>query len=84
MKELITPVNIEEFLLDREVAMKSLDFNVVVGYLNKYGEHRPRKNDIAFWAGVHRARLALDSMAEEEKSVSRTWLTNHGYETRGL
>ncbi len=76
--------HIQAFLDERDAALRSLDEATLRAYARKWGARLPRQSDDVFWAAVHRARLTLDTFSEVEKTVSRQWLAEHGFEPRGL
>lgn len=58
--------------------MCSLDKEKIVAYCKKYGVPIPEK-EIVFWAGVHKARLHINSATNEQKMDSYVWLIEHGF-----
>jgi hypothetical protein len=66
------------FVGERNAALRSLDRNKIEAYARKYGINLP-KDEIVFWAGIHKARLQITSFTEEEREVSRRWLKEHGF-----
>lgn len=63
---------------DRDEAFKSLDMKKIKKYCLKYKIPIP-KDDIVILAGVHKARLHVKTMTEEEKEISRKWLKEHNF-----
>lgn len=70
---------IRKFVQERNEALGSLDEGKIKAYMKKYG-----CDDIPepyFWPSIHKARLQIGSLSEEEKEISREWLMEHGYST---
>lgn len=76
-------MDVEEFKRDRLEAFLSLDEAKIRAYMVKYGISYPTDLTHLFWAGVHKARTALDDMPEEEKQISRDWLISRGLKPLG-
>jgi hypothetical protein len=74
--------DLDQFYKDRDEAMLSLDKDKILVYSNKYGAHVP-KDERVFWAGVHKARLALSCVDGEGKILSRNWLAENGFSAKG-
>lgn len=68
-------VAVEQFMADRQAAFLSLDKAKIMGYFRRYGggEVIP-STDVAFWAGVHKARTGDIYFPEEERVNSKRWL----------
>ena len=43
------------------------------------GGFPPTNDQELLYAGAHKARLAVAELSEEEKEVSRRWLTSHDF-----
>jgi hypothetical protein len=41
------------------------------------------RDEAVFWAGVHKARLALNCVDTEGKILSRNWLVENGFTAKG-
>lgn len=73
----------DEIIKDRDAALRSLDYKQIAAYFKKHnGIVWP--GTIVAWAGVHRARITLNTFTHEEKELSKNWLINHGYLAKGL
>jgi hypothetical protein len=78
----------QQFLADREAALRSLDKPTILAYFRRWGEtamaDRAERaaDDTTFWAGIHRARLSLACFTEDEQRISREWLVAHGFQPR--
>ncbi len=70
----------KQFVKDRDSAMRSLDETKILEYCRKYGVPIPA-NETLFWCGIHKARIQLNSITEDEKQISRQWLNEHGFQT---
>jgi hypothetical protein len=75
-------IDLDQFLKDRDEALLSLDKDKILAYMIKYGAHVPR-NETVFWASVHKARLALNCVDAEGKILSRNWLAENGFSSKG-
>lgn len=75
----------ELFIKERNEALLSLDKQKILAYSQKYSGGSDPESDIVFWAGVHKARVAIAAFPESEKAISRQWLKEHGFheEIRG-
>lgn len=67
---------IRKCVQERNEALGSLDEAKIKAYMKKYGCDIPEPY---FWPSIHKARLQIGSLSEEEKELSRTWLIEHGY-----
>lgn len=67
-----------EYKKERNDALRSLDREQITRFLEKYGKIIP-DNDLLFWAGVHKTRLKIEEMSENEKEASRNWLRKNGF-----
>ena len=63
---------------ERNAALLSLDRAKIEAYAVKYNVKLP-DDEQAFWAGVHKARLDIFDIPEDEKTVSRQWLRENGF-----
>lgn len=71
---------LKEFVKERNEAFKSLDMTKIKDFANKYDIRFP-DNQLAFWAGVHKARLQIIDISEQEKKKSIDWLLENGFKT---
>lgn len=69
---------LDEFLLDREQALLSLDVNRVNAYLRKYGSPNLPEGEEAL-VTMHKARTAITTFPEDERALSEKWLADRGY-----
>lgn len=69
--------DVQQFVADRNSALLSLDANEILAFASKYSISLPN-NPEAFWRGVHKARLEITTMPEEEKAKSLQWLRDRG------
>jgi hypothetical protein len=74
-------INLDQFFKDRDEALLSLDKDKILAYMIKYGVHVSRTERV-FWAGVHKARLALNCVDAEGKILSRNWLVENGFSAK--
>jgi hypothetical protein len=79
MSEIEIIEDLDQFFKDRDEALLSLDKDKILAYSIKYGAYIP-KDERVFWAGVHKARLALSCVDAEGKILSRNWLVEKGWE----
>jgi len=70
---------VDEILAERDAALRSLDEVTIRLYAERYGIYMP-DNHLAFWAGVHKARLQLSVFSESERALSMLWLLRHGFD----
>lgn len=75
--------NLEGFIKDRDEALRSLDYDKIAAYFKKYNGWTWPNTTVA-WAGVHKARITLNTFTVKEKKLSRDWLIDHGYKAKGL
>ena len=71
-------MNIKKFVKDRDEAIKSLDANKILNFNRKYNIPLP-DSQLDFWGGVHKARLQIKDLSEEEKQNSINWLVENGF-----
>ena len=69
---------LERFCKERDAALLSLDERKIRNYARKYAIQMP-ENKTVFWAGVHKAILALNSATAEHKMTSAIWLMENGF-----
>lgn len=69
---------IENFVKERDEALLSLDKAKILAYAEKYDVRFP-KNELVFWASVHKSILAINSADEAQKAKSKAWLLKHGF-----
>lgn len=67
-----------DFVKERNEALFSLDKDRIISYCNKY-HVEIEANEKIFWAGVHKAILAIRSATQEQKDNSKKWLLEHGF-----
>jgi len=65
---------------DTAETLLSLDKQRILNYCNKRGIPMP-DNEIAFWAGIHKAIYLLPVASPEQKEASKQWLLSHGLST---
>lgn len=70
--------DLKDFVKERDAALRSLDKDQLDAYARKYKVPMP-KDVRVYWAGIHKARLAVNSMTKEEKEESRQWLKANGF-----
>ena len=70
--------NLDGFIKDRNEALFSLDKEKLLNYFNKYKIQIP-KNELVFWAGIHKARLGIIDIPHDEREKSKKWLTENGF-----
>lgn len=69
------------FVKDRNAVLRALDETAFDKFYRKWEIARPRE-----WIGnarlimMHKARLHIVDFTQEEKSLSRRWLAEHGYD----
>lgn len=69
--------DLSDFAKERNEALFSLDKEQIIALCKKRGLSIP-KDEIVFWAGIHKAILQLTAASEEQKEGSRQWLREHG------
>ena len=77
-RNMITHDSYIQFQEERNAALLSLDHAKIEAYAAKYNVQLPN-NKQAFWAGIHKARLQIADIPDEEKEISRQWLHEHGF-----
>jgi hypothetical protein len=70
----------DEMLAERNEALRSIDKEKILAYAEKYRIRWPKDEEI-FWAAVHKARLHVTTVPDDEKDKSRQWLKEHGFRT---
>ncbi len=75
----------DNFMRDRDLALKSLNKQKIMDYAKQYNVMLPLDQK-TFWAAVHKARIAIMGgvITEEDKQVSREWLRSNGYRPEGF
>ena len=73
-------LNLKKWVKERNAVMLSLDKEKIVAFCKKYSVPIP-ENETAFWAGVHKAIVHINSATEEQKLDSTIWLLEHGFRT---
>lgn len=74
-------MNYKDFIKDQNEALLSLEREKILKYCKKYNVHIP-KNDKIFWANIHKARLQVTDLSEEDKELSRKWLIENGFSVK--
>ena len=71
-----------DFIKERNDALRSLDKNKILDYCNKHGMKMPEDEEL-FWAGVHKAIVNIyfrsNDITMEEFDRSMEWLNKHGF-----
>ena len=68
---------IRVFKSERDAVFLSLDREKIIAHCNKYSVPVP-ENEEAFWRGVHKVIVNLNSAPPDRKEASRQWLAEHG------
>ncbi|HEY8562833.1 MAG TPA: hypothetical protein VIL74_20815 [Pyrinomonadaceae bacterium] len=76
-------MDLVNFVKERDEALRSLDEIKIREYAIKYRVPLPQNIQV-FWAAVHKARLASNGITEQEKQISREWLTQNGFQPEFL
>ena len=71
-------MSLKQFIKERDESLLSLNKQKITKFLNKYGVPIP-KDEVVFWAGVHKAIWNLNSANADQKLNSMMWLTEHGF-----
>lgn len=71
-------MDINKFVKERNEALLSLDKKKITAYAKKYWVSMP-KDELIFWAGIHKARLGIKDFPDDEKEKSRIWLKENGF-----
>lgn len=66
------------YCAERDKAFLSLDEKRIRDFCKKYRINVP-KNDLVFWAGVHKAICNMNAANAKQKLHSLIWLTEHGF-----
>lgn len=69
---------LKQFVKERDESLLSLDKDKIQSFMRKYSVPFP-KNELVFWAGVHKAIIHINSASTEQKFASIVWLENHGF-----
>ena len=69
---------LERFCKERDEALLSLDERKIREFARKYEIQMP-ENKTVFWAGVHKAIVALNAATAEQKTRSVIWLAEHRF-----
>lgn len=67
-----------DYCKERDKAFLSLDEKKIREFCKKWGINVP-KDDIVFWAGVHKAICNLNAANRKQKAYSAMWLIEHGF-----
>lgn len=74
---------ISEYLRERDAALTSLSKRSIVELIRKWQAKIPIPEDgnensqEMFWRAVHKARVALGSLAPQDRAFSAAWLRKH-------
>ncbi len=71
---------LENSLKERNELLKNPTLYGALEYAEKY--NIPYVHEIALLAGLHKARLHIDFITEEEKEKSRQWLKERGFKEK--
>lgn len=66
------------FIEGRNEVLLTLDEQAIRAYYAKWGVLCPQES-LVFWAGIHKARVQIKALGEEEKATSRAWLAENGF-----
>ncbi len=70
----------DDFIKERDEALLSLDKNKILAYFKKYSPSvPPPSNDTVFWLAVHKARLMLTGISNEDRKLSEKWIDDRGF-----
>lgn len=72
--------SISDFVKERNEALFSLDKKKIKCYAKKHQVVLP-ENELIFWAGVHKAIIAIESAPIDLKEQSAKWLIENGFST---
>lgn len=64
----------------RDHALISMDAALIRSYMREAGAPIPQDEEV-FWGSVHKARTALTSLPLEERSKSKKWLQERGWQS---
>lgn len=67
-----------DYCKERDKAFLSLDEKRIRDFCRKWSINVP-KNDVVFWAGVHKAICNMNAANAKQKLHSLIWLTEHGF-----
>lgn len=74
----------QQFEKDRDKALLSLNKAKISRFIRKYGIQFYPRNDLVFWASVHKAILGLDGAAPAQKERSARWLIMNGFKPEAV
>lgn len=66
------------YVKERDSVFLSLDEKRIRDFCRKYEINVP-KDDIVFWAGVHKAICNMNAANIKQKAYSLAWLVEHGF-----
>ena len=69
---------LKRFCKERDAALLSLDEQKIREFARKHAIQMP-ENKTVFWAGIHKAIVALNTATIEQKMASILWLAEHGF-----
>jgi hypothetical protein len=70
----------KRFVRERDAALKSLSVDRILAVYAKYGSPQPAPEREIIEIAMHKARLVVTSMTDEERRLSRDWLLQRGYQ----
>lgn len=70
--------DINDYQSELKKVLLTYDMDKIKAFMHKYNKNIP-KNDLAFWAGIHKGIVNLSNCTDEEKEFSRKWLKEHGF-----
>lgn len=70
---------LEDMLRERNKLLKNPTLYGALEYATKH--NIPYVHEISLLAGLHKARLYVDFITEDEKEKSRQWLKERGFKT---
>jgi hypothetical protein len=74
---------IADYVKRRNRVLRELDLSGFYELLTENGATHLPIPQVAF-ASMHKARMAVTSFSEEEKAISRQWLTDNGFQPKFL
>jgi hypothetical protein len=75
-KKGLTYSALDTFRRERNAALRSLDEEKIIEYIDKYGVELPRSKE-SFWRCVHKAVLQIPDFTQAEYKRSYDWLKEH-------
>lgn len=68
-----------QFIADRDAALRSLAVDRVIEVYRKYNPGQPIPERDIVEIGMHKARTALRTLPKKERRLSKKWLIERGY-----